>query len=407
MKFLCRIGAMFVIAVVLFSTGCIPEEFYLRADMSRPDAAPLKIAAVLPMSGANRISAEQMAEGLQMAEQHINLNSHSGKTRVILKIFDSKGSAAGAWAAVEAAAKWGASGVIAGYSTAEVSAIIPHAVRLRMPVMIPLATSNEHSAISPFVFRNSYTDFQQSEMLANYLFHWRQVKFLGIFIDESGDAVYQSSIARDVNQAFRNLGGTITATSIAKLEPSDRDIVNMLKSDPEAILLTCGGKAAAKLIIRLRKAGFTGIICGADNWDDSELISNLDNFKTGDCLFTAFFNDENDSKEYIDFKKAFRKRFFHSPGACETQSYDALKLLVIGFSNAETLIDFERNWCSIRQHQGAAALYTMLPKGEIDRTIYINTIGIRREGRKLKPFSRFSHKLQYSKLIQYSPDYYK
>ena len=172
-------------------------------------------------------------------------------------------------------------------------------------------------------------------------------------------------------------------------------------------MLTFGGKSAAQTIRELRNAGFTGIIFGADNWDDDELVNGLDNFKVGDCLYTAFFCDDETVPEYREFKKTFRKRFYHNPGACETQSYDALKFLVFSLRNAAHLPDFDRNWRKIRQYQGASARYTMLPKGDIDRTVYINSIGVKRVGDKLKPYSRLSRKIQYSKLREYSPEFYQ
>ena len=196
-------------------------------------------------------------------------------------------------------------------------------------------------------------------------------------------------------------------TRPVKERPDKGEIVEMLKSDPEAIMLTFGGKAAAQTIRDLREAGFTGIIFGADNWDDDELINGLDNFVVGDCLYTAFFCDDESVLEYRNFKKAFRERFFHVPGACETQSYDALKFLVVGLRNAETLPEFDLNWQKIKQYQGVSARYTMLPKGEIDRTIYINSIGVKRAGDKLKPYARLSRKMQYSKLREYRPEYYQ
>ena len=36
--------------------------------------------------------------------------------------------------------------------------------------------------------------------------------------------------------------------------------------------------------------------------------------------------------------------------------------------------DFNRNMQSVRNHPGAAALYTLKPGGEIDRTMFVKTI---------------------------------
>lgn len=394
-----------ILALTALFSGCVGPEFYING--YRGKNAPIRVAAILPLSGSNRIPAEQMKSGLLQAEHDININSFSGRKKLLLRFFDSKGNAAGADSAMEEAARWGASGIIAGYSTDEVSAIIKNSARLQMPTVIPLATATEHTMVSPFIYRNSYTDFQQADMLANYLLYWRQAKHLGIFIDENSEIDYQSNISRDVSQHIQDIGGSITKTTMIKGVPSDREITDMLKSDPEAVLLTYSGKNAAETIKKLRNGGFTGIICGADNWDNDELISALDNFKVGDCLYMALFNDENKSPEYLNFKADFRKRFFHNPGACETQSYDALKFLMVGLEKAETLPEFDRNWRKIKLLQGAAAIYTMRPKGDIDRTIYINSIGVKRVNDKIKPFSRLSHQMQYSKLREYKPEYYQ
>jgi ABC-type branched-subunit amino acid transport system substrate-binding protein len=152
---------------------------------------------------------------------------------------------------------------------------------------------------------------------------------------------------------------------------------------------------------KLRAAGFAGVICGPDSWDDAEFIAGLDGVEPGECIYTAFFHEGNDSPEFLEFRKEFRKKFYHYPTACETQSYDALKLLAIGLIRAENLFDFDKNWRTIRSYSGAAAVYTMLKKGEIDRTVYINSIGVRR-GKHLVPYGRLSHKLQYSKLADYT-----
>ena len=42
----------------------------------------------------------------------------------------------------------------------------------------------------------------------------------------------------------------------------------------------------------------------------------------------------------------------------------------------------------------------MLKKGDIDRTVYLNSIGVYR-GKRLIPYARLSKKLQYSKIQDY------
>ena len=388
--------------------GCVPEEFMLR--INKEERTPVTVAALLPLSGANRIYAEQMRQGLLCAETEINANGGIGGRQMILRFIDTRGDAVGTRDAVAQAEKLNAAGLIAGYNTEEVSRIIEHSSRLRMPTVIPLATSMYHLQVSPFVYRNAYSDAQQMEMLAAYMRAWRSLTRGAVLIDPVDAPEYSRGIARNFAQAVTDQGGEIVGTTIL---PDNGDIPvdtirSILVAAPQFIMVPSQGKRAADILKKLRLGGFTGIICGPDSWDDTSFIDALVGFEPGDCVYTAFFSPENPSPEFESFRKTFRARFFHNPEACETQSYDALKFLVIGLTGVDNLLDFDRNWQSIRNHSGAAAVYTMLKKGDIDRTIYLNSIGVRRGGGKIIPYARLSRKMQYSQLEEYkvleSPD---
>lgn len=389
-------------AGIMLLTGCVPSEYMFR-NVSDP-SQPVIVAAMLPISGKNHIYAEQMSEGLLCAEKEINGNGGISGRRLKVEFIDTCGTATGTRAAVDKAIALNATAVIAGYDTGEVSAIIKYADALRMPVIIPLATSDYHLETSPFVYRNSYSDSQQMEALAAYIYHWRTLKSGAVIIDRADDPDYSRALARSFSQAVTDLGGEILHSAMLPEsgEISVDIIRDTLAANPHFILVPAKGKRAAEIVKALRKSGFTGIICGPDSWDDHAFINALLNTEPGDCLYTAFFSPENNSPEYLKFSKTLRKRFFHTPGACETQSYDALKLLSVGLAGVDNLFDFDKNWRTIRSYSGAAAVYTMLKKGGIDRTIYINSIGVRRGGKNIVPFGRLSHKLQHSKLKEYS-----
>ena len=172
-------------------------------------------------------------------------------------------------------------------------------------------------------------------------------------------------------------------------------------TEPQFILITSRGKRAAQLVKQLRDAGFYGIICGPDSWDDAEFIASLNGIDPGECIFTALFNDRNNSPEFTAFKREFRRRFYHYPGACEAQSYDALIFLGIALNRVDNLWDFDRNWRQIVNFPGVAATYTMLKNGGIDRTIYLKSLGVDRTGGVLRPYARISKEMQYSKLRDY------
>lgn len=386
-------------ALLIFAAGCVPEELKLRRDLEKDTS--VAIGAILPLTGGNKRYGDKMLEGINFALEEANSRRGLNGRPIRLIVLDSGSTAEGAARAVEEAARQNVVAIIAGYDTNEVSAILPHVEELRLPTVIPMATDNEHVGFNRFVFRNIYTDRQQAETIAAYLWYWRKVMRLGILVDMSPKEEYSRNIARDVAGYFTELGGNVVCT----VEYRGGDFEPLLRSimthAPRAILLPFEAKVAAKMIKKLRELGYKGIICGPDSWDSEVLVHELAGLKTpGDCVYMGLFSDESRRRSFRVFKKEFAAKRFHIPGSEEVQSYDAMKLLLIGLSGADDLLKFRKNWLSIRNHSGAAAVYTMLPGGKIDRTMYVKSIAPPNVANP-DPYSRMLLEFQYSKLETY------
>jgi ABC-type branched-subunit amino acid transport system substrate-binding protein len=185
----------------------------------------------------------------------------------------------------------------------------------------------------------------------------------------------------------------------------EKHLIDAMSFAPEAILLPFEGKKAARYFKILRQSGYMGIICGPDSWDDPAFFKELQGVKNpGLNFYTAFFSDSARHSEYRSFKENFRKKCYYYPGSCEIQTFDAINTLLAGLgNNASSLKKFDRNWRSLRKYAGAAAIYTMLPKNQIDRTIYINRVGVSQTDRKRLVPGNITG-LQYSRLKVYDVD---
>lgn len=386
-------------ALLMLASGCVPEELRLRRDLEKDTC--VNIAAILPITGSNKSYGAEMLEGLNFALDEVNSRRGLNGLPVRLIVLDSGSTAAGAAKAVDEAARRNAAGLIAGYDTNEVSAILPKVELLRLPTVIPMATDTEHVGFNRFVFRNIYTDRQQAETIAAYLWYWRRVMRLGILVDMSPKEEYSRNIARDVSSYFTKLGGNVVCTAEFHGDDYEKPLRKIMTHAPRAILLPVEASLAARMIKKLRFLGYRGIICGPDSWDTELLVHGLAGLKEpGDCVYMGLFSDESRRRSFKEFSREFAAKRFHSPTSGEVQSYDALKLLLIGLSNADDLIKFTKNWNSIRYHSGAAAVYTMLPGGKIDRTMYIKSIAPPNVANP-DPYSRMLLEFQYSRLESY------
>ena len=395
-----RLFALLSLATLFLASGCVPEELRLRRDLENDTC--VNIAAILPLTGSNKRYGDKMLEGLNFALEEVNSRRGLGGLPVRLVVLDSGSTAEGAARAVQEAARQNVVAVIAGYDTNEVSAILPHVAELRLPTVIPMATDNEHVNFSQFVFRNIYTDRQQAETIAAYLWYWRKVMRLGILVDMAPKEEYSRNIARDVAGYFSELGGNVVCTAEFRSgEDYEKQLREILTHAPRAILLPVEARLAAQMIKKLRELGYRGIICGPDSWDSEALVFGLAGLEEpGDCIYMGLFSDESRRRNFQEFKREFAAKRYHTPGSSEVQSYDALMLLLIGLSDADDILKFKKNWLTIRQHSGAAAVYTMLPNGQIDRTMYIKSIAPPNVANP-DPYSRMLLEFQYSKLETY------
>lgn len=379
---------------VLFFCGCVDTSQRIPGK----ENGPVLIGALLPLTGKDKIRGERMLSGLQYAEYELNNQRGINNRSVRLRVFDS--AANGLRTAYLSAVQDGVSGIVCGHTGEELQDIFAPAEKYSIPTVIFRDTADSSVNANPFIFRSIYTDSQQSEALAAYLWYWRQIQRICVLMDNSSGAVYERSNARAVAESFRDLGGTVTDTPVYRGNDFSKAINEALITGPQAIIVSARGRRAAAILEELRKKGYKGAICGTDGWDTPEFFKSLKIKDPGDCVYISLFTPTETSEEFKDFSAGFRRRQFHEPGNLETVSYDALKLLAIGLGRAESLRNFSKNWQGIRNHFGSAATYTMLKRGKVDRTMYINAIepakanGIGSHGRLLR---RFMH----SKLATY------
>ena len=385
MKKLFRFLSLFCGIILLFC-GCVEPMQRIPGKGN----GPVLIGALLPLTGKDKIQGERMLSGLQYAEYELNSQRGINNRSVKLLVFDS--AAESAYTAYLSAVQAGVSGIICGNTGDELQEIFAPAEKYRIPTVIARDTADSSVNANAFIFRSIYTDSQQSEALAGYLWYWRQMQRICVLMDNSSDAVYERSNARGVAESFRDLGGTVTDTPVYRGDDFSKAINEALITGPQAIIVSARGRRAAAILFKLRQKGYKGVICGTDGWDTPEFFKSLTLKDPGDCVYISRFMPSGISEEFKDFRAGFRRRNFHEPGDLETISYDALKLLAIGLGRAENLRDFQKNWQSIRTHFGCAATYTMLKRGKIDRTMYINAIepakanGIGCQGRLLRSF---------------------
>ena len=393
---------------LLLSAGCLTPEAYIFHRKAEARQT-LKLAVFAPLTGTNNAAAEQAIEGITLAVEEVNSGRGISGKRVDFKVFDTAGSPAMVMRQFQAARNWGADGVVAVGSKPEIDRAVAGAPAAKLPLMLPLNSEDKYASANEFVYRANYTDQQQTDVLAGYLHYWRQAGNMGIFVVNDQNLYRYRTIAADMSESLNRIGGKVIADmTLPAASLPDESFLEMLKSGPRSIMVLAEPVKSAEIIKKLRESGFNGVICSTDGWNSPEFFAGLAGSEPGECIFTSPIHQDEfgDNDAIRQFRTKFRKRFYHQPGSVEALCYDGTYFLMIALSSADDLLAFDKNWQTLRQYQGAAGIYAADKKGKLDRTVYLNSIGVERTPDTRRAYPRFSRKLMHSKLEEYSSKYY-
>ncbi|MCQ2379698.1 MAG: ABC transporter substrate-binding protein [Victivallaceae bacterium] len=387
-----RVFAVFTAICLLSGCACFEEEEEDHVDR------PVLLAAIGPFSHNLENDGKAMARGMQIAVDELNSKRGINNRQVNMVTIDSFSDNP-----VETAARMGADCIVSDCTSSQIGKIVEDVEKFKIPLVISSATKDSYVAANHYVFRNIFTNAQQSETLAAYLWYWRQQMRICFLVEMDMPSEYERLLARQVADEFKALGGQVSCVAEYTGDEFDQPIKDLLTYNPNCIVVTTQRERLAKIIKRLRSFGYTGLICGGDAWAHDDFFNAIADCKhAGDCVFVSPFSDENDSEEYLRFRKKYMDQYGFEPDRKATLAHDAVKLLAIGLSDGTGDIrKFRKNWLTIRNHIDAGGVYTMQKDGNVDSTMYISRLSM---DKNPFPTAKLLKKFQYSILKTYRND---
>jgi branched-chain amino acid transport system substrate-binding protein len=207
----------------------------------------------------------------------------------------------------------------------------------KVPMITPSSTAVEVTKDREYVFRTCFTDAQQGDVAARFVFETMKKKSVGLFFVAQDS--YSAGLAKSFKDSFQKLGGTIVAEKgYQAKETQFTTLLSALKSaNPEAIFTPVYYNDMAQIARQAKQLGIPGsMFVGGDGWDSSDLIEGA-----GDALEGAYFTNHyapdvpwpNSQK----FVQAFKAKHNHDPSSLSAQGYDAARLLFDAIGRAESV----------------------------------------------------------------------
>ena len=189
-------------------------------------------------------------------------------------------------------------------------------------------TDCKPSCKSPYIFRSSFSSYQISFPIGEYLATKKNVKEAFLFIADYG---FGTESAADFTAGFAKNGGKVTGTLKAPLGSADfTPFVTQLKAQPtKDIYSFFSGADAVKYIkawndLGMPAAGYR--MSGAGFLTEQDVLREVKDGANG-ALTSLFWAFELDNPENKAFKELFQKEYNLLPDVFAVQAWDGMRAL--------------------------------------------------------------------------------
>ncbi len=205
----------------------------------------------------------------------------------------------------------------------------------KVPMVTPSSTAIDVTKNREFVFRTCFTDAQQGEVAARYVYENMKKTKVGILF--AAQDTYSSGLAQSFRENFLKLGGAIVVEKgFQKGETNFTTYLEELKAkDPEMIYAPVYYNEMVQIARQAKHVGLAGsMFMGGDGWDSSNLIEGAGAELEG-ARFTNGYAPDVPWPKSKGFITAFQAKYHRAPNSLSAQGYDAAMVLFDAIQRSE------------------------------------------------------------------------
>ncbi|MHC1685448.1 MAG: ABC transporter substrate-binding protein [Clostridiaceae bacterium] len=318
----------------------------------------------------------QQRNGVQLAVENINASGGINNRQIKLMVKDDFGIPDKAKEAAEILIKEGVVAIIGHATSRQTLEAVKVANENKVVMISPTSSTPLLSGIEDYFFRVYPANDQSCQALAEYMRNEENIGKVSIVFDSDNEA-YSKPYSSMLSEKFQGLGGEVAAEiSFSSSTQSDfNDLAIKLRSTNAAgVVIIASDVDTAVIAQKIRNIGWEVPLFTSDWAQTESLISNGGRAVEGMKLEQSYiFN--NESREFIEFKEQYRKRFGIEPSFGAAFSYEATLVLAEALKRtggkAEKLNEKLKE---IKDFQGVINEFSLDINGDAKRPSYIGGI---------------------------------
>ncbi|WP_314011200.1 ABC transporter substrate-binding protein [Pseudostreptobacillus hongkongensis] len=219
------------------------------------------------------------------------------------------------------------------------------AQKAKIPFITPAGTRFDITEGKDFVFRTTFTDPFQGEVLAKYI---KEQGFNNVALLTNTSVDYSVGVANKFKEVAKEIGLSFTEQKYTKDDKDFKSLLtNVKNSNADVLLLPDYYNTIGLILSQAKELGLNNIQAfGSDGWDG--IHKNFASVTEGAIFLTQF--DLNDTTELnVKFIDAFKAKYNKDPDMFNALGYDAATLLVDALSRVDDVNNPEKIKDALKQ----------------------------------------------------------
>jgi len=370
-------------------------EMLLSDATSKLSAPRYLVAALVPRTGQLAFFGDRVLKGIQLAAYAYNLKDPDNRVEIVVR--DTEGSPEKAIAAINELAPQGIAAAIGPLLSKEAEAVAPVLAKFQVPAITPAASGPGIGALSPWLFRNAFTNTSQAAATVQYVLGRGLKRFVIFYPDDPYGKDLVRLFTRDLERKAEILASVAYDPGTKDFGPFIRKLIEIdLRSQKvpipdddqerkrlfevyqpsfDALYLPGYADRVGLLIPQLVFYNMGGIaLIGSNNWHAPELLERADRHAEN-AVFPDGFAPENPDPAVRSMVEAYRSAYQEEPDVLAAQAYDAAQMIFsLIRSGKDTPAAIKDGLLNLKDFPGVSGTTTFPGNGEANKKLFFITV---------------------------------
>lgn len=293
----------------------------------------IKVGLPEPLTGDLSQYGVAIKEGIELKIEEVNNAGGINGKKVELLVQDTKGDLQEVVNIVKKMISVDKVNAILGEAiSANTFAAAELAQKAKVPMITPAGTRFDITTGKDYVFRTTFTDPYQGEVLAKYI---KKLGYKNVAILTNTSSDYSVGVSDKFKEVAKSEGLSFIEQKYTKDDKDFKSLLTNIKnSGADALLIPDYYNTIGLILSQAKELGLSIQAFGSDGWDGIQ--ENFAQVADG-AIFTSQYDLEDQKELSVKFREAYKAKYNKEPNLFNALGYDSATILVEALAKSENL----------------------------------------------------------------------